>query len=440
LCLLGAAGDSDLPLKVLQRPQAGSGLPYKSSQVIVQFEDGASYSSAMRTLSHAGGTAAFRSRYGRHMLVTLDNGVSVPEAVARLRQAPGVAWAEPNGLVHSTDLHAQAANTLTPNDRLFSHQWHMKLLDAERVWGIQTGKNTVVVAVVDTGIAYEDFGPFRRAPDWGTTTFVPGFNVFTGDAHANDDNFHGTHVASTIAEATNNSIGVTGLAFGCALMPVKVLDSDGGGDFFTVAEGINFAAHASPRADVINLSLGGDGDSEAVTTAINDAVNSGIVVVAAAGNDGTRGITYPARLPNVISVGAVDARKVITSYSNTGPELSVVAPGGDITRDDDGDGFGDGVLQQTFDPAIAATEHRYDAFAYFFVDGTSQATPHVSATAALLISQGIKPTNAAGVAAVRAAIENTALDLGTPGRDDTYGHGLIQPAVALKGLGLGLSK
>jgi serine protease len=436
---LVAASPTDLPLRVIRRSPAHDSLAYRSGQVLVKFDQSATYAAAMRAISHSGGLAARPRLYGGHLLVTLDRGVSVPEAVARLRTAAGVLWAEPNGLLHSSDLHAQAATTFTPDDQLFSHQWHMKLLNAERTWGIQQGKPSVVVAVVDTGIAYEDYGVFRRAPDWSTTVFVPGFNALTGDTHANDDNFHGTHVASTIAEATNNGTGVAGLAFGCALMPVKVLDANGEGDFDTVAQGISFAAHATPRADVINLSLGGGGDSDAVNAAIDDAVNAGIVVVAAAGNDGQRGVSYPARRANVISVGAVDARKVLAPYSNFGPELDVVAPGGDIDRDDDNDGRPDGVLQQTFDPDVAANEHRYDDFAYFFVDGTSQATPHVSALAALLISQGIKPSNAAGVALVRAMIENTAEDLGAPGRDDTYGHGLIQPAIALKGLGLGLA-
>jgi serine protease len=133
----------------------------------------------------------------------------------------------------------------------------------------------------------------------------------------------------------------------------------------------------------------------------------------------------------VIAVGAVDARKHKAPYSNFGPELDVVAPGGDIFRDDDGDGRPDGVLQQTFDPDTAEQLGRYDDFGYFFVVGTSQATPHVSAVAALLVRQGI--TNPA---AVQAAIEQTAEDLGAPGRDDTFGHGLIRPSVALTGLGL----
>ena len=120
-------------------------------------------------------------------------------------------------------------------------------MNAERTWGIQKGKSTVAVAVLDSGVAYEDYidprtrQVFRKAPDWGDTTFLPGYDFVNGDAHPNDDEYHGTHVASTIAEATNNGTGVAGLAFGCAIMPVKVLDEGGEGTFFWVAEGIDYA-------------------------------------------------------------------------------------------------------------------------------------------------------------------------------------------------------
>jgi serine protease len=141
-------------------------------------------------------------------------------------------------------------------------------------------------------------------------------------------------------------------------------------------------------------------------------------------------VSFPAALPNVIAVWAVDARRQKAVYSNSGSALDVMAPGGDIDRDDDNDGFPDGVLQQTFDPDTAARFGRYDDFAYFFVDGTSEATPHVAALAALLARQGItSPT------AIKAAIESTADDLGASGRDNDYGHGLINPARALSGLG-----
>ncbi len=130
-----------------------------------------------------------------------------------------------------------------PNDRLYSLQWNLEMLGARADMGHPGGDPSVVVAVLDTGIAYEDFGPYRKAPDWGSTVFVQGFDFVNGDSHANDDNFHGTHVASTIAEATNNGLGVAGLAFGCALMPVKVLDAEGFGSFFDVAEGIDYAVN-----------------------------------------------------------------------------------------------------------------------------------------------------------------------------------------------------
>jgi serine protease len=291
------------------------------------------------------------------------------------------------------------------------------------------------VAVVDTGIAYEDYGPYRKAPDWGSTVFLQGYDFVNGDNHPNDDDSHGTHIASTIAEATNNGEGVAGLAFGCALMPVKVLDNEGTGSFFDVADGIDYAvnftdAGGKKPVKVINLSLGGPGPSETARLAINRALAAGVVVVAASGNDNDK-VSYPAAFSNVIGVGAVDFRKVRAPYSNFGPEISVVAPGGDLDRDDDNNGDPDGILQQTFDPDTAVRLGRYDDFAYFYFDGTSSATPHVSATAALLVSQGITDP-----VAVRKAIESTALDLGPPGRDDEYGHGLIQPALALTGLGL----
>jgi serine protease len=179
------------------------------------------------------------------------------------------------------------------------------------------------------------------------------------------------------------------------------------------------------------MSLGGPSASETLRRALDRAEAAGVVVVAAAGNDGERRVDYPAAFPNVLAVGAVDGRKQLAPYSNFGAELDLVAPGGDLERDDDNDGDPDGVLQQTFDSFTAFLTGRYDDFAYFYFEGTSQATPHVAALAALLISQGITDP-----AAVRAALTSTAEDLGSPGRDDTYGFGLIRPERALKGLGL----
>jgi serine protease len=287
--------------------------------------------------------------------------------------------------------------------------------------------------VLDTGVAYDDFGPFRKAPDWGNTVFLPGFDFVNGDDHPNDDEGHGTHVASTIAEEANNAEGVAGLAFECAIMPIKVLDPAGEGSFFDVADAvdyaINFTQNGQKPVKVINMSLGGPGESRALRDAISRAVAAGVTVVASSGNDNVGSVDFPAAFPNVIAVGAVDQRKVRARYSNYGSPLDLVAPGGDLRRDDDGDGFPDGIAQQTLDFDFVE-RGRYDVFDYFLFNGTSMATPHVSAAAALLYRQGI--TNPA---AVQRALEQTAEDLGPSGRDDEYGHGLIRPAEALKGLG-----
>jgi len=424
----GLVAQQALPERAVRRPAplAPRAAP---GEVIVGFRSAADDAAIERAVRDVGGTRARRSRFESRWLVTLEPGRSIDDAITELQAMAEVAWAEPNGAVSAF------ARSFTPDDPLFDFQWHMKLIGAERAWAIQKGDPSVGVAILDTGIAYEDFGPFRKAPDFGDTVFLPGFNALDGSSHANDDNFHGTHVASTVAESTDNGLGVTGLAFRCSLMPVKVLDEDGNGFFFDVAEGLdyvtNFRQDGRNPVRVVNLSLGSEFESQTLSRAIERAHDAGIVILAAAGNGGARGINFPASHPDVISVGAVDARKQLASYSNFGEGLDVVAPGGDVGRDDDGNGRPDGILQQTFSPFTAAREGRDDDFGLFYVDGTSQATPHVAALAALLVQQGITDP-----AAIRAAITSSAEDLGEAGPDDTYGHGLIDPERALSGLGL----
>jgi len=181
------------------------------------------------------------------------------------------------------------------------------------------------------------------------------------------------------------------------------------------------------------MSLGSEGTSQTVKSAVDRAYSGGVLLVAAAGNSGRGVVEFPANLANVLAVGAIDARKERASYSNTGTDLDFVAPGGDCDRDDNADGIGDCIFQQMPDPDLLEVG-RHDQFCYCGLDGTSMATPHVAAAAAILFSQGFTEP-----AAVRAALEQTAERLGgapADGRNDTFGHGLVLPAAALPGLGL----
>jgi serine protease len=434
-------------LKVVERQlRAPATARWREGQVIVVFRDGADDRDIERALRDGGAREAHRARAASHrLLVQLDPGLSVRDAVQRFSRMPEVLYAEPNRIVRAT----QAA-TFRPNDTFYRYQWNLTQMNAERTWAIQKGTPSVAVAVLDTGVAYEDYRDpvtgqaFRKAPDWGDTVFLAGFDFVNNDSHPNDDAYHGTHVASTIAEGTNNGLGMAGLAFGCAILPVKILDENGVGDDFALAEGIDFATDFRDGdrnpVKVINLSLGGpepDPVEDAltimtVTTAVDRALAAGILVVAAAGNAGTGGLDFPASLPSVIAVGALDARKRVAFYSNIGSQLDFVAPGGNCEADDDGDGKPDCVWQQMPDPDSLEIG-RHDQFCYCGLYGTSMAVPHVSAAAALLFSQGF--TDAA---AVRKALEQTAERMGgapPDGRNDSYGFGLVRPANALPGMG-----
>ena len=334
---------------------------------------------------------------------------------------PSVIYAEPNFYAYADDGPAAPA-AMTPNDPYFGYQWNMPLIQIPQAWDTANGQG-VLIAELDTGIAYENYNVYQQAPDLANTRFIPGYDFVNGDTHANDDEGHGTHVAGTIAQSTNNAMGVTGVAFGATLMPVKVLDNKGQGSYDTIAQGIVYAANRG--AKVINLSLSGKGGSNSLLEAVDYAARKGALVVVAAGNSGGP-VEYPAAYDGVLSVGSVGYDRRRVDYSNYGAQLDLVAPGGNTDVDLNGDTYPDGILQQTF-------RNSPTSFGFYYYEGTSMAAPHVSGVAALLFARNPSAT----AAQVRQALQSTVLDLGASGRDDEYGYGLVQAASALVAIGGG---
>ena len=345
----------------------------------------------------------------------------VASTLQRLRGRTDVLSAEPNYIAYKQDV---------PTDPLFGLQWNFSNpidtdINLPEARAVSTGQG-VVVAVIDTGIAYENYTQLRTryylAPDFASTCFVAGYDFVNNDSHANDDESHGTHVAGTIAQSTNNTLGGAGIAPAVCLMPIKVLNSNGSGTYAAIADGIRFAADHG--ADVINLSLGGTAGSSMLEEALAYAYGKGVTIVAAAGNNGSGSVLYPAAYNQyVIAVGASRYDASRAGYSNYGSGLDVMAPGGDTSVDQNGDGYGDGILQNTFNPN---TKNRSD-FGYWFFQGTSMASPHVAGIAALVLANG----NASGPDQVRSALESTALNLGPSGWDNEFGWGLVDAAAAL---------
>jgi serine protease len=406
---------------------------------------------------------------------------------AQLRAQPEVEFVQPNYIrrlparlvaprVSPIRVGPRAVPTRVPTDPSFgSLQWNMRLIDAPGAWTINPGGTPeVIVAVLDSGLTtaatvlteplWTGQGiesvtlPFGVTPDLSSSRVVSQRDlVFQPGSNPLDFDGHGTHVASTIAEEANNAIGLVGLAYNVRVMPVKVcigfwelmvvraslgiggyLQTDAGGCADAdISDGIRYAVDAGAR--VINISLGGSSEAPVVRDALQYAVSRGAFVAASMGNGYESGndVEYPAAyaasIPGMMSVGAVGKSSTRAYYSSTGSHIEIAAPGGSDLDDDGGvdQGF---VWQITLNPSdtdpLVTPRPRFDRFVETGYIGTSMATPHVSALAALLISQGISRP-----AAIEAAIVRSAQDLGPTGRDTEYGYGLIDARVALFGLG-----
>jgi len=459
---LPAAGASTLAVRsrltaTLDRT-GRSGATYAAGRVIVKFRDGS--------------TMSERPSYSNFDVLRIDPNEDAEAVAAELSRRPDVEYAQPAYRVHTT---------FVPNDQYYAQaQWNLPLIDLERAWDIQTAAGSnIVVAVLDSGIAFENkvvrfkgqafvddlnnlhpaLGtvdiPFAAAPD----LFTPGRFVAPHDFIWDDDDpldldGHGTHVSSTIGELTNNGTGMAGVAFNVKLMPVKVIDGDWDvifgapheGTDDTVARGIRYAVDNGAR--VINMSIGRTGPpAPVIEDAIKYAVGKGAFIAIAAGNDFLDGnptevvAEIASRVQGAVSVAAVDRTSGHAFYSSSGSWVELAAPGGSSRTVGS---FGT-VFQQTVDltfgfclaePGTCGTRPsfgapRFDVFNYFGFQGTSMAAPHVAGLAAMLMQQGITSP-----AAIEAALERFAKDLGDPGRDNLFGYGLIQARDTLRGLGL----
>jgi serine protease len=382
---------------------------YVPGEILVKFNPGVSEEKIKNINAGHGTQVTYTSPYAGFKILKIPQTKTVEEMVEIYSKNPNIEYAVPNAIMKAF---------MVPNDLYYnSYQWNFKAfenevgggIDLEPAWDISTG-NGVIVAVLDTGVAYEDYSQYKKAPDLVNTNFVPGYDFVNNDAHANDDNSHGTHVAGTIAQSTNNNYGVAGVAYDCSIMPVKVLNKQGSGTLQQLVDGIYFATNNS--ADVISMSLGyqpGYDPGLALHEALDYAYNNGVTIIAASGNDAKGIVSYPAAYGKCIAVGATNSSGILEEYSNYGEDLDIVAPGGKI-------------LQNTFNPN---TKNPKD-FGFWYFSGTSMATPHVSGVAALLVSKG-----ASGPDEVRAAMQNTTIDLGTSEWDRYYGHGLVNATAAL---------
>lgn len=357
--------------------------------------------------------------------------------IKTLRQRSDVEYAEPNYIRRSL---------LTPSDPDYPRQWHYQAIGLPAAWDLTTGTTSglpVVVAVVDSGVVLSH-------PDL-SGQLVTGYDFISDAANARDgdgidpdpddpgdsdtkgqSSWHGTHVTGTVAAATDNNTGVAGVAWDAKIMPLRVLGKDGGSSY-DVIQAVRYAAGLSNNsgtlpsqiADIINLSLGGPGHSLAEQETYQAVRAAGVTLVAAAGNENSSTPTYPAAYPEVLSVSATDYASEKAPYSNFGPTIAVAAPGGNASVDLNRDGYGDGVLSTAADDSRGSIRPTYRLY-----QGTSMAAPHVAGVIALMKSvyPGMTPDDVDNLLAGGDMTD----DLGTTGRDDIFGHGLINAAKSVQ--------
>ncbi|MCS1352535.1 S8 family peptidase [Mechercharimyces sp. CAU 1602] len=343
-----------------------------SDEIVVKFSDKTS-EKVRKSIHRAEKSNVLEQNESLDFDVVEVEGQSVEEAIAEYSDMENVEYAEPI---------IEYKASWTPDDPMYeSDQYGPQNMSVPEVWDTTKGSSDTVVAVIDTGVQSDH-------PDLSGKV-IEGYDFVDDDNDASDEQGHGTHVAGTIGAATNNGIGVAGVAPEVQIMPVRVLDANGSGTNESVANGITYAADNG--AQVINLSLGGPQSSQVIEDAVEYAVSKGVLVVAAAGNESTSSPSYPAYYEGALSVAAVDANDTIADFSNYGDWVDVAAPGVDII----------------------STELNGEYVKY---SGTSMASPHVAGVAALLSSQGMAADE------IRDSIQSSADQIDGTGDKWTYGR------------------
>ncbi|MEW9701626.1 S8 family peptidase [Paenibacillus sp. SI8] len=398
--------------KVVDHPEDNQGTShYQQNEVVVRFKQNPSDAQLAQIKSEI--KANYVQKLG-YTYVFRTEGMEAKQLMAYFKKWD-VAYVEPhflyltNGYTHSDPASTRSddyysdstsANSSTisqnfmPNDNLYSkYQWNLPLIETVQGWQLNRGAKDVVVAVVDTGVDLQH-------PDL-QGQLLPGYNVISGTDTPQDDVGHGTHVTGVIAALVNNNLGVAGMTWYNKVLPVKVLDQTGAGSTYSVAQGIIWAADHG--AKVMNLSLGNYADSGFLHDAIKYAYDKDVALIAASGNDNTERPGFPAAYPEVFAVAATDAENNKAPFSNYGDYIDVAAPG----------------------VSIAST---YPGNQYAALSGTSMASPHVTALAALIRSTNPALKNTE----VYEIMRQSAQDLGSPGRDVYFGFGLIDVVKAVQ--------
>jgi serine protease len=451
-----APGQSSLSERPTEFERAIGRPTFPAGQLLVKFNPSSSRQEMERAARELGGTLVDLVTSDGLAKVRFDPAADIKDVMKAWSRRGDIEYAAPNLIAHSF---------FVPNDSTiakFDLAWNLRQIGAFDAWDVVTGDPRIVLAIVDTGVAFEDHAipanelPFvspgvtmyRQSPEL-PGPFRPGWDFVNNDAHPNDDNGHGTSVATIAAGAANNTAGSAGVAFGITLLPIKVIDYRDDGLSDNIVKGIRFAADQG--ADIINLSLGyppisllkAQGFTDSMIVAmiqpLHDAVRyaqrRGSILVAASGNFDFPEVSFPAGFPGVIAVGATNVDRSRSSYSSYGPTLDFMAPGGDFTELN-GDHVQDGVAVMSIKPHRSeGSLANPDSFNVFIFFGTSGASPHVAGAVALLMSEGVRNQHS-----IEKVLRETAFSpFGTTEQfggstrfDSTYGYGLIQVDKAVR--------